>query len=189
MNMRRFFNSCRDHRENISLLASSVLPEAEQAPVRDHLAHCDPCRQYYEEMAKLTGELQQWERIEPPVQPGAAFSAGWMRSIHAVAAPSRAGLPAMISRCGEWLWPSPLAWGGLAAVWVCLLLLQWAAPASRATGSELARSSSGGHIAVIFAQRQRELSSLLESLAPPSPPSKPDAPRPRSQRRAESVTI
>ncbi len=188
MNMRRLLNSCCDHRENISLLASSALPEAEQAPLRDHLAHCAPCRQYYEEMAKLTGEIQQWVSTEPPVEPHAAFSARWLRSIHAVDAPRRTALAALISRGREWLWPSPAAWGALAAVWVCLLLLQWATPASRATGSERARSSSGGHITMTFAQRQRELSSLLESLAPPPPPSRPDSPRPRSQRRAESVT-
>ncbi len=187
MNMRRLLNCCREHRENISLLASGVLPEAEQAPLCEHLAHCAPCRQSYEEMAKLSGELQQWERTEPPVEPGAAFSARWMRSIHAVEAPRRTGLAALTSRCGEWLWPSPLAWGALAAVWVCLLLLQWATPVSRTTASELARSSSSGHISITVAQRQLELSSLLDSLAPPPPPSRPDSPRPHSLRRVESV--
>jgi hypothetical protein len=187
MNMRRRLNSCRDHRENVSLLASSALPEAEQALVRDHLAHCTPCRQYYEDMARLSGQLQQWARTEPPVEAGTAFRARWMRSIQTADGPTRTSLAALISRWGEWLWPSPVAWGALAVVWVCLLFLQWSAPAQRATGHELA-GSAPSRTTVTFAQRQRELSSLLESLAPLPAPSRSDQPRPRSQRRVESVT-
>jgi anti-sigma factor RsiW len=187
MNMRRRLNSCRNHRENVSLLASGALPEAEQASVRDHLAHCAPCREYYEELARLSGEFKQWVKTEPPVEAGAAFRARWMRSIEAADAPWRASLPALISQWGEWLWPSPVAWGALAAVWVCLLSIQWAMSAQRAAGHEMARSPSND-AAVTFAQRQRELASLLESLTPPQAPSRPDQPRPRSQRRVESVT-
>ena len=187
MSMRRRSNSCPDHRENVTLLANSALPEPDQAPVRDHLAHCAPCREYYEEIAKLSGEFREWAKSEPAVEAGAAFRARWMQSIKAADGPTPTSLPARISRWTEWLWPSPIAWGALAAVWVCLLFLQWATPAPRATGHDLARSPSDGTV-ITFAQRQRELSALLENLAPPPAPSKPGPPGPRSQRRAESVT-
>jgi anti-sigma factor RsiW len=187
MNMRWRLNSCREQHENISLLASGALPEAEQTSVRDHLAHCAQCRQYYEEMARLSGEFQRWARTEPPVQASAAFRARWIRSIETVDSHERTSLATLTSRWGDWLWPSPLAWGALAAVWVCLLSVQWATSVQPATGHELARSPSSG-TAVTFAQRQRELASLLETLAPSPAPSRPDQTRPRSQRRVESVT-
>jgi hypothetical protein len=186
MNMRRRLNSCRDHRENISLLASGALAQAEQTSVRDHLAHCAHCRQYHEEMARLSGGFQQWARTQPPVEAGAAFRVRWMRAIQTADSPTRTSLAALISRWSEWLWPSPVAWGALAAVWVCLLSIQWAMAAQHATGNELPRRSSRG-TAVTFAQRQRELSSLLESLAPPPTPPTPDPPRPRSQRRLNQL--
>ena len=187
MNVRRLLNSCRDHRENISLLASGALPEAEQTSVQDHLTHCTQCRHYYEEMARLCGKFQQWARTEPPVEASAAFRARWIRSIQTSNSPARPFLVAWISRWGDWLWPSPVAWGALAAVWVCLLALQWATAAQPPAGHQLARSPSNG-AAVTFAQRQRELSSLLESLVPPPVPPRPGLPGPRSQRRAETVT-
>lgn len=189
MNMRWRLNSCRGHRENVSLLASGALPEAEHTSVRDHLAHCAPCRQYYEEMARLSGEFRQWARTEPPEAASASFRAGWMRAIETADSdsPTRTSFAALLSRWNEWLWPSPVAWGALAAAWVCLLSIQWTMSPQRAPGHELARSPSSGTV-VTFAQRQRELSSLLESLAPRPAPSKPDS-RPRSQRRVESVTV
>ncbi|HEY2952508.1 MAG TPA: zf-HC2 domain-containing protein [Verrucomicrobiae bacterium] len=181
-------NSCREHRENVSLLASGALPELERSAVRDHLAHCAACREYCEEIVRLSGEFQQWARTAPPVEVGAAFRIRWMSCVQTADSPTRTLLAAVISRWAEWLWPSPVAWGGLAAVWIWLIIVQWAAPAQRAFDHELARSPSSGTV-ISFAQRQRELSSLLEGLALTPAPSKPDPPRPRSQRRAESVTI
>ena len=231
MNMKRRLNCCRDQRERVSLLASNSLPEAERAPVRAHLAQCAQCREYYEEMAGLTGELQEWARMENPVEAGAAFRARWMREIENADAHERTwwttvtgifhasrGMPtvrrvgapglqapasvpvgrvpsrgvwahqlfAILSRWREWLWPSPTAWGGLAAVWACLVLLHWATPARPASGPELAKRAPRDTV-VTLAQRQRELASLLDSLAPPAPPSRPETLRPRSQRRAETV--
>src|SRR6185436_5504611 len=188
MNMRWRFNSCRDQRENISLLAGGALPEGEQASVREHLAQCAECRRYYEEIAKLTGEFQQWARTERPVQADAAFRARWMRSIAAADSPAQASLATRISRWSEWLWPSPVAWGALAAVWVCLLSLQWRGPGQPAIGHQhqVAGDSRKRATTVTFAQRQSELASLLEALTPPPPATKPEPPRPRSQRPADS---
>ena len=185
MNMSWRLNSCRERRENVSLLASGALPEAEQTSVRDHLAHCPQCRQRYAEIARLSAQIQKWVRTEPPVEVRPAFHARWMRSIQTADAPARTSTPT--SRWTDLLWPSPAAWGALAAVWVCLLSLQWSTSARQPAGHGAKTPSS--RTEVTFAQRQRELSSLLESLAPPSAPSAPDLPRPRSQRRVESATI
>ena len=106
INMRRSLNSCRDQRENISLLASGALPEAEQAVMRDHLACCAPCRQYYSEMAGLSARFQQWASAESPLQPGVSFQARWMRAVEIADVPTRTSLAAMISRWGECLWPT-----------------------------------------------------------------------------------
>ena len=81
MNMKWQLNSCRGHCENASLLASGVLPEAERISLLDHLSRCASCRQYYEEMAKLSGEIQQWALTEPPAEVSTAFRARWMRAI------------------------------------------------------------------------------------------------------------
>ena len=187
MNMRWRLNSCRGQREDVSLLASGALPEAEQVPLREHLAHCVQCRQYYEEMVRLSGEFQQWASTESLVEAGAAFRARWRRSIEAADSTTRTSLlPDLIPRWSEWLWPSPVAWCTLAAVWVCLLSLQWAMSAQRATGHELA-GNSFGRTSISFAQRQRELASLLESLSPPAVHSTLEQPRPRSQRRVVSI--
>jgi len=186
MNMSWRLNSCREQRENVSLLAGGALPEAEQTSVRDHLADCAQCRQYYDEIARLSAQFQKWAGTEPSVEVRPAFHARWMRSIQTADAPARTST--LISRWTDLLWPSPAAWGALAAVWVCLLSLQWATSARQPPGRMHAKTPSS-RTEVTFAQRQRELSSLLESLAPPSAPSIPDLPRPRSQRRVESATI
>ena len=186
MNMSWRLNSCRERRKDVSLLASGALPEAEQTSVRAHLAHCAQCRQYYDEIARLSAQFQKWASTEPPVEVGPAFHARWRRSIQTADAPAQSST--LISRWTDLLWPSPAAWGALAAVWVCLLSLHWATTARQPTGQMHAKTPSSRTV-VTFAQRQRELSSLLESLAPPSVPSTPDIPRPRSQRRVESATI
>src|SRR5439155_13143846 len=81
MNMRLRLNSCRDRREDVSLLASGALQEADAARVREHLAHCAGCRQHFEEISKLSSTLQGWAESESPIKPSTAFHARWMHSI------------------------------------------------------------------------------------------------------------
>jgi hypothetical protein len=82
--------------------------------VRDHLAHCAQCRQYYDEIARLSAQFQKWAGTEPSVEVRPAFHARWMRSIQTADAPARTST--LISRWTDLLWPSPAAWGALAAV-------------------------------------------------------------------------
>src|SRR5882724_13427097 len=137
MNMRWRLKSCP--RENVSLLASGVLPAGEQSRVREHLARCAECRNYFEKIARVSGDLQQWANTEPPLQPSTGFRARWTQQIQRAAVRRLAFTrPWLIARWSEWLWPSPLAWGALAAIWVGLFLLQWTIPAQRATQPEVA---------------------------------------------------
>jgi len=184
MNMRWRLKSCL--RENVSLLASGALPAAEQSRVRDHLAHCADCRQYFEEIASLSSDLRQWATEGQAVEASAACRNRWTQSIQSAAVPKRSWLLTLISRWGEWFWPSPLAWGALAAVWLCLLFLQRTELAQHATQPDMAINQSKA-AEVTFAQRQRELSSLIDSLAPAPAPSVSDQPRPRSERHGQSA--
>jgi hypothetical protein len=91
------------------------------------------------------------------------------------------GTPSLLR---EWLWPSPVAWAGLACVWLVIFALNFA---SRPTAQEREMASrlpsrSPQEIAAVLAQQQRELAQLL---APPpvSPVAirQPDPPGPRSE--------
>lgn len=86
--------------------------------------------------------------------------------------------------CREWFWPSPVAWGALATVWVLIAFLKLSAPASSFVAAAQTVSSSRTSAIPVLSERQRELALLLDSLAPPRSP-KPELPRPRSQRRGE----
>lgn len=161
--MRWRLNPCHGHREKITLLANGLSPEVEQAALHHHLAHCVSCRQYQQEMAGLNGELRRWAEAEPSAEPGIDFRARWMQSIEAADSPTPTSSAALLSRWAEWLWPSPLAWGALAAVWIGLLSLRWTGPAQQPAAREISKRAPSATV-VTFAQRQRELTSLLKNL-------------------------
>src|SRR4051812_43255458 len=160
MNMRWRLNSCCEYRKSLRLLASGASPQTAEPSLRDHLAHCAQCRDYYEQIVSLGADFQQWASSEKPSDADPAFRARWMRSVQSADAQTPPSLAALISRWSDSLWPSPLAWGVLAAVWVCLLCLQWTAAPPTATGPERTASS---RREVTFAKRQRELTSLLDT--------------------------
>ena len=57
----------------------------------------------------------------------------------------------------EWLWPSPVAWAAVAAVWVLIAALQLATPQPRGNGN-------GGHLSgEAFQQRQILMTQILEA--------------------------
>jgi hypothetical protein len=188
MNMRWQLNSCRAHRENVSLLACGALPENERTSVRDHLADCAKCRQAFEKIVRLSGDFRQWTSTVQPIGAGAAFRARWMQSVQSANGSARTWSATLISHWSECLWPSPLAWGTLAAIWICLLSFRWVTTPQRAPGYEMAGSRSTT-TKITFAQRQRELTFLLETFDRPRGPaaSKPGISRPRTQRRVGSV--
>jgi len=57
----------------------------------------------------------------------------------------------------EWLWPSPVAWGAVAAAWVLIAALQLATPRLRGSGNGVHLSGEA------FQQRQILLTQILEA--------------------------
>src|SRR5258706_11122927 len=113
MNMRWRLNSCCEHRKSLIVLASGALPQTAEPSLRDHMAHCAQCREYYEQIASLSGALGKWVNTDTHIEADAAFRARWMRSVQSANVRPRT-LSGLISRWSDSLWPSPLAWGVLA---------------------------------------------------------------------------
>jgi hypothetical protein len=89
------------------------------------------------------------------------------------------------SRLSTLLWPHPVAWAGLGAVWVVILGLSFT---TRDAALHVARrgSSSSPQVFLAFQEQQRLLNELLgprEIPAAERPKAAP--PRPRSERRSE----
>ena len=81
----------------------------------------------------------------------------------------------------EWLWPSPVAWAGLAVAWVLIFGLHLAAgPAAEQTAKETPTVSA--NMAAAFADQRRLLAELSSSPAS-EPPHRRSAPGPRSEIR------
>ena len=184
MNMKRL-TCCRTFKEKVALLASESLPKGERESMLDHLKHCAGCRQYHDEIAMVTGGMKAWaSKEQPEVSP--AFRARWMRSIQDLDNSPHGLVSALIRWCREWLWPSPVAWGALALVWICLQLLN--SSVAPAVGRHMAKDASIERD-ITLAQRQRELASLLETLAPHKQQAPILNPGPRSERPSKTVFL
>jgi hypothetical protein len=79
----------------------------------------------------------------------------------------------------EWLWPSPVAWAGLAAVWVVIIGLNLAA---RSPTEQTASQTSVPSVDMVAAlANQRRLLADLTSPPVSEPPTRQAAPGPRSE--------
>jgi hypothetical protein len=180
------WTSCRSFREKAALFAAGVLTQEETDLLRHHLSNCPGCFEYHQQMARLSGRIQKWASAAPMVECDAAFRLRWMAAIDAPNKPARTSISAILCRCDEWLWPSPYAWGALVVVWIALLTLHFNVPSLPVAVPQIAAKTID-RTASNFAQRQRELSALLESMAPAAIAARRDWPRPRSDRRAEYI--
>ena len=84
------------------------------------------------------------------------------------------------------LWPHPRAWAGLAAVWLVILALNFAA--GEPSPQEVAHRADlpAQQLRQIFQQHEQVLADLVGPIDRPDPPlQKPVAPKPRSQRRED----
>jgi hypothetical protein len=79
----------------------------------------------------------------------------------------------------EWLWPSPKAWAGLAAVWLIIIGLNATAPAGPEVMAKQTPAPSTETQMTLAAQR-RELARLLDVTSEPASAPKPP-PGPRSE--------
>lgn len=136
--------------------------------------------------------IEQLLAAQPLRPPPAEWRADILAAAAAVSArppiPARCAsaaiAPAWRMRLRDWLWPSPVAWGGLVAAWVAVVGLELAAPAL------LPRPAVAGvplpNAASLFMTQghQQIMAQLLES-APTAPADRPRRPAagPRSDSR------
>ena len=95
---------------------------------------------------------------------------------------SRSWLSTIYSQLSALLWPHPVAWTGLAAVWLVILGIHLA---TRDTAVRVARQAApvSPQVFMAFQEQERLLSELIGPSEPPATePPKPRLPRPRSER-------
>lgn len=92
------------------------------------------------------------------------------------------------ARWREYLWPSPVAWGALAAVWVLIFALNHSSDSAPQT---MARNSKASPQTIMAFWEQNRLLVELLTPTPPASPEPPPAesprenrPRPRSEKRS-----
>ena len=117
-------------------------------------------------------------------------------ALRAAVLPARSQLSTLNSQPAS-LWerlfgPNPLAWAGLAAVWLVLLAVNRSGsePASSASIARRASQPSEAAVAEIVRERRREMAELLnldDSQA--APPTRDALPPKRSQRRADWAVV
>jgi hypothetical protein len=82
-------------------------------------------------------------------------------------------------RWRDWLWPSPVAWAGLAAAWVAIIALNLAAGAPAVAGNPPVVRGSLASFGAYWVMQQRMMTELLETPAvePAEPPRRAVTPR------------
>ena len=80
----------------------------------------------------------------------------------------------------EWLWPSPQAWAGLAALWIAIVVLN-ATTAPRSSDIAKQTPKSSPETERTLAAQRRELARLLDNFTEPVPMPKAGPPGPRSE--------
>lgn len=125
MNINRLFNPCAPYRQEISLLASNVLPEWEKGRIEQHLAACADCSKYFTEIKSITAAMASAQTELAPLQPTPITRTHWAAAIHAAGNQEsvRKIAPAMTLRAWylEVIYPYRSAWATLAGVWVLIL--------------------------------------------------------------------
>jgi anti-sigma factor RsiW len=81
--MKWLSNECAHHRQQICLLVSGELPEAERGEVENHLTECADCRKYHDELKSLAAPLTSWERYFSGVKPNEVQQLRWANAIKA----------------------------------------------------------------------------------------------------------
>jgi hypothetical protein len=88
------------------------------------------------------------------------------------------------TRISDFLWPSPVAWGGLAAIWLALLAFN-ATPAAKTPATAKASSLSAEQLQYAFRDQNQLLKELIGPPETPEPKRRPPpATKPRTEIRA-----
>lgn len=185
--MKRFFNPCRRYRPNLALLAAGALPDAERAPIENHLAACAACRQHLAELRGTTASLAGWANGAPALEPSAGARDRWEKAIRLAASSTVAHPTTTAPSFGSWwqdvVWSSRRAWVGLATVWVFILIGHFSLQ-DHPRG--LAKKTPPPTREVLMAYREQQ-NILNELLADRSSP--PEAERPKFVPKPRSETV
>ncbi len=126
--MRHILNTCRRYREELSLLASRLLPDEERAGLESHLSDCADCRRYRDEVKSVASSLFNWKENLSGLEPSEAALARWdknfARSLKPQSPASSRFIPWFFEWCKDLIWPSRRIWAGLAAVWLVIVGLK-----------------------------------------------------------------
>jgi anti-sigma factor RsiW len=185
--MKWLFNPCGRYRQDISLLASGALPDAESDGAKKHVAVCPACQSHYEEMQNLTTPLGNWEQNLANVQPTQAARNRWEQAIQAAGRPEPARQLTPTAAMREWwqdvVWPCRRVWAGLAVVWLLIL----AGNLSLRDSSQIRMVKfppSAQEMVMALKERQSVLAELLADHSGPREADRPKffLPKPRTER-------
>jgi hypothetical protein len=188
--MKQLFEPCGGYSEGLCLLASGVLRRDKSARLESHLAGCDECRRYYEELSGVAGPLAKWEENFADVEPSSASQARWARDFAKASEPTR---PAWIEFvfwsldwCKAMVWPCRRIWAGLATVWLVLLGVN---VTQQDPGRiEAMKSRPSPEMVRAYLAQERFLDEFSRPARRPEvKPPKPPATEPRSERRRSHV--
>ena len=185
--MKRFFNPCRRHHQNLSLLATGALSEMEKDWIENHLAKCADCRRYLEEIKTVTAPLVEWAGAFPRLQPSETARTRWATAVAEAArpVPVRRLAPAAAFRnwCQDVIWPWRRVWAGLAAGWLVILAgnVSLRDPSPAITAKSAAPSQEA---IASFRDQQKILAELLAGDSAPrdAERQKVYSPKPRTER-------
>lgn len=182
--MTRIFNPCHCYQEQISLLVSEALPDADRANLEQHLSACPGCRRYRDEIRIMTGSLFCWEENFASLQPSEAAVARWGEDFAAIRKPNRSTSSRMFDWCKDIIWPPRWIWAGLSAVWAVILALNFSQPYQVRTSvaspsPELVRAFLDGGV---FLDQSQPIHPVERNMNSPTPPA------PRSERRSGPVS-
>lgn len=191
--MKRLSNECAHHRQQICLLASGVLSEAERVEVENHLSNCADCQSHFDEIKSATSPLAGWEKHFTQIEPNQAQRIRWANAIKAAgeSKPKRAVSPVFVLQLlwRELIWPVRLIWAGLAVAWVFIAIVNH----NLSEGRPVAMARDPKPAADMFlAWREQEwvLAELVgQSEATVVEPPKQSAPQPRSERSSTWETV
>jgi hypothetical protein len=103
-----------------------------------------------------------------------------LRSARAASHETSPPTPHVVAWWREWLWPSPQAWAGLAAVWMVIVGLNATAPTEPGAVAKRSPTPSVEVDSTLAAQR-RELARLLDNNFSEPTPAPKSPPGPRSE--------
>ena len=155
--------------------------------IQQHLAACPDCARMFAAAAQLDA------RIMAGLKQGQRTAALWAQVEQRLVAAAQTVKPACHTPHAAphaWLstllWPNPKAWAGLAAVWVAILAVNFAAHDPLPVREACNATPPSPQLREMLKQQEQLLAELVGPIERPAAGrSKPVAPQPRSQRREQ----